>query len=210
MKKILLVSMMHRVTEILKREEPDLGGKTVSYIPIAIIGEADGDEAVIEGMIKEETDMLENLGLKVDVLEISAASREKITRSLTENDLIFVGGGNTFFLLQELRRTGADKLLAREVEQGKLYIGESAGAAVACPDIGYCALMDAPEKAPELESYSGLGLVDFYVVPHLDNEEMGEGARKIIETYGDRLDLKVITDEQAILVEGDKAEILDM
>ena len=210
MKKILLVSMMHRVTEILKREEPDLAGKTVSYIPTAIIGEADGDEAVIEGMIKEETDMLESLGLKVDVLEISAASREKITRSLTENDLIFVGGGNTFFLLQELRRTGADKLLAREVEQGKLYIGESAGAAVACPDIGYCALMDAPEKAPELESYSGLRLVDFYVVPHLDNEEMGEGARKIIETYGDKLDLKVITDEQAILVEGDKAEILDM
>lgn len=210
MKKILLVSMMHRVTEILKREEPDLAGKTVSYIPTAIIGEADGDEAVIEGMIKEETDMLENLGLKVDVLEISAASREKITRSLTENDLIFVGGGNTFFLLQELRRTGADKLLAREVEQGKLYIGESAGAAVACPDIGYCALMDAPEKAPELESYSALGLVDFYVVPHLDNEEMGEGARKIIETYGDKLDLKVIMDEQAILVEGDKAEILDM
>lgn len=209
MKKILLVSMMHRVTEILKREEPDLAGKTVSYIPTAIIGEADGDEAVIEGMIKEETDMLENLGLKVDVLEISAASREKITRSLTENDLIFVGGGNTFFLLQELRRTGADKLLAREVEQGKLYIGESAGAAVACPDIGYCAFMDAPEKAPELESYSGLGLVDFYVVPHLDNEEMGEGARKIIETYGDRLDLKVITDEQAILVENDKAVIFD-
>ncbi len=209
MKKILLVSMMHRVTEILKREETDLAGKTVSYIPTAIIGEADGDEAVIEGMIKEETDMLENLGLKVDVLEISAASREKITRSLTENDLIFVGGGNTFFLLQELRRTGADKLLAREVEQGKLYIGESAGAAVACPDIGYCALMDAPEKAPELESYSGLGLVDFYVVPHLDNEEMGEGARKIIETYGDRLDLKVITDEQAILVENDKAVIFD-
>ena len=47
------------------------------------------------------------------------------------------------------------------------------------------------------------------MVPHLDNEEMGEGARKIIETYGDRLDLKVITDEQAILVENDKAVIFD-
>lgn len=210
MKKILLVSMMHRVLETLKREEPDLGGKTVSYIPTAIIGEADGDAAIVNGMIKEETEMLESLGLKVDVLDVSAASREKIFRSLTENDLIFVGGGNTFFLLQELKRSGADRLLVREVEQGKLYIGESAGAVVACPDIGYCDLMDAPEKAPELETYSALGLVDFYVVPHLDNEEMGEGARKIIETYGDKLDLKVITDEQAILVEGDKAEILDM
>ena len=79
MKKILLVSMMHRVLETLKREEPDVGGKTVSYIPTAIIGEADGDAAIVNGMIKEETEMLESLGLKVDVLDVSAASRERFS-----------------------------------------------------------------------------------------------------------------------------------
>ena len=69
--------------------------------------------------------------------------------------------------------------------------------------------LEEEERKELFDLFSALGLVDFYVVPHLDNEEMGEGARKIIETYGDRLDLKVITDEQAILVENDKAVIFD-
>ena len=79
---------------------------------------------------------------------------------------------------------------------------------MAAPDIGYSAQMDCPGKAPELTEYSGLGLVDFYVVPHLGNEDMGEGAERIIEKYSGTLDLKVITDYQAILVEDDEIKIL--
>ena len=183
MKKILLVSMMHNVTDLLKEAEPDLKGKTVVYIPTAAIAEE------IE-------------------LDVSTASRETVMEKLTKNDMIFVGGGNTFFLLQELKRSGADKIIAQEVEKGKLYIGESAGAIAACPDIGYSAEMDVPEKAPELTDYTGMGLVDFYVVPHLGHPDMGPAAERIIEQYSSVPDLKVINDYQAILVEGDEVRIL--
>ena len=202
MKKILLVSMLCNVTDLLKKAEPDLNGKTVTYIPTAAIAEE------IEGMAEAETRMLEELGLTVDELEVSAASEETVMEKLTKNDMIFVGGGNTFFLLQELKRSGADKIIAQEVEKGKLYIGESAGAIAACPDIGYSAEMDVPEKAPELTDYTGMGLVDFYVVPHLGHPEMGPGAELIIEKYSSELNLKVINDYQAILVKGDKVGIL--
>ena len=73
---------------------------------------------------------------------------------------------------------------------------------------GYSAEMDAPEKAPDLTDYSGMNLVDFYVVPHLGHPEMGPGAETIIEKYSDKLDLKVIDDYQAILVEGEQVRIL--
>ena len=202
MKRILLVFMMHNVTDLFQSVEPNLQGKTVTYIPTAAIAEE------IEGMAQEETKMLERLGLAVDELEVSTAPRERIEESLTKSDMIFVGGGNTFFLLQELKKSGADQILIREVNKGKLYVGESAGAVVAAPDIGYSAQMDCPGKAPELTEYSGLGLVDFYVVPHLGNEDMGEGAERIIEKYSGTLDLKVITDYQAILVEDDEIKIL--
>ena len=152
--------------------------------------------------------MLEDLGLIVDELDVSTASRKTVMEKLTKNDMIFVGGGNTFFLLQELKRSGADKIIAQEVEKGKLYIGESAGAIAACPDIGYSAEMDVPEKAPELTDYTGMGLVDFYVVPHLGHPDMGPAAERIIEQYSSVPDLKVINDYQAILVKGDKAGIL--
>lgn len=122
--------------------------------------------------------------------------------------MIFVEGGNTFFLLQELKRTGADQMLIREVNLGKMYIGESAGAIVACPDIGYSTVMDAPEKAPDLSDYSALSLVDFYAVPHLGNREMGAAAAEIVRKYGQEIELKVLTDDQAVFVQGESTEIL--
>ena len=202
MKKVLLVSMTHNVTDLVKAAEPDLKGRTVTYIPTAAIAEE------IEGMAEEETRILEDLGLTVDELEVSTASRETVREKLMKNDMIFVGGGNTFFLLQELKRSGADQIIAQEVEKGKFYIGESAGAIAACPDIGYSAVMDVPDKAPGLTDYTGMGLVDFYVVPHLGHPEMGPGAEMIIEKYSSELDLKGINDYQAILVEGDRVSIL--
>lgn len=60
--------------------------------------------------------------------------------------LYMVAGGNMFYLLQELKRTGTDKLLADEINKGKLYIGESAGAILTAPDIGYSAEMVMWEK----------------------------------------------------------------
>lgn len=202
MKKILLVSMLCNVTGLLKKAEPDLNGKTVTYIPTAAIAEE------IEGMAEAETRMLEGLGLTVDELEVSTASKDNVREKLAKNDMIFVGGGNTFFLLQELKRSGADQIIAREAEKGKLYIGESAGAIAACPDIGYSAEMDVPGKAPELTDYTGMGLVDFYVVPHMGHPEMGPAANSIIEKYSSLLGLKVIDDHQVILIEGDKVSIL--
>ena len=115
MKKILLVSMLCNVTGLLKKAEPDLNGKTVTYIPTAAIAEE------IEGMAEAETRMLEELGLTVDELEVSTASKDNVREKLAKNDMIFVGGGNTFFLLQELKRSGADQIIAREAEKGKLY-----------------------------------------------------------------------------------------
>ena len=202
MKKLILVSMLYQVTDLVRAIEPELAGKTVTYIPTAGIAEE------IEGMIEDETNTLESLGLTVDVLDVSTATYDSIVSTLTKNDVIFVGGGNTFYLLQELRRSGADKILVQEVNKGKLYIGESAGAVITCPDIGYCAGMDNPEKAPELTDYTGLGLVDFYIVPHIGNAEMGEAAEKAVAEYNSRLDLEVITDKQVIQVEDERHRIL--
>ena len=46
-------------------------------------------------------------------------------------------------------------------------------------------------------------------MPHIGNAEMGEAAEKAVEKYSSELELKAITDEQVILVEEGRVEILE-
>ena len=193
MKRMLLVSMFQNVSKTLRTAEPDLEGKTVAFVPTASKAERLGFFAKISKWV------LRSMGLAVGELDVATVSYETAKTQLEAADIIYVSGGNTFYLLQELRRTGTDELLVREIDKGKLYVGESAGAIVVAPDIGYSAAMDSVEKAPGLDDYTGLGLVDFFVVPHCGNWEMGKA---------DGLPLRAIDDNQAILVRGDTVEIL--
>ena len=153
MKKMLLVSMFQNVSKLVKVIEPNLKGKSVTYIPTASTVEKLGFFVNIGKW------QLKRLGLHVDQLDISTASCETMQSTLAKNEFIYITGGNTFYLLQELKRTGADQLIVQEVNRGKIYIGESAGAIVAAPDIAYSAAMDHVEKAPGLHDYTGLHLM---------------------------------------------------
>lgn len=201
MKKLFLVSLFQNVAGLLK-SVVDVKGKTVTYIPTASKVEKLGF------FIRIGKWALRFSGMKVEELEISQATRQQIKDTLARNDIIFVAGGNTFFLLQELRRSGADQLIMDEVHQGKLYIGESAGAIIACPDIGYSAIMDDPAKAADLTDYTGLGLVDFYVVPHYQSREFKASSERMVQENQDQKELAVINDNQVIWVHEDNFEIL--
>ena len=160
MKKMFLVSSFKDVAAILPNFEKNLKGKTVTFIPTASIPEK------IKFYVNAGKKALEKLGITVDTLEISALEITEISKRIKENDFIYVTGGNTFFLLSELKRTGADKVIIEEINNGKLYIGESAGAMITSKNIEYVKLMDNAEKAPNLKNFDALGLIEFYIVPH--------------------------------------------
>lgn len=107
----------------------------------------------------------------VEEVEITQLPKEEISSILHKCDYIYITGGNTFFLLQELKRKGVDKIISKQVKLGKLYIGESAGAIIASPDAEYMRSVnfDPIEKAPELKDCTSLDLVDFYTIPHYGN-----------------------------------------
>ena len=98
----------------------------------------------------------------------------------------------------------ADTIITEAVTNGKPYIGESAGAVVAGPDIGYIRDMDDAKAAPLLHDSRGLGLVDFRVVPHCHGPFLGRKAAKIARRYADASDLRTITNRQAVVVHGSK------
>ena len=94
------------------------------------------------------------------------------------------------------------------MNQGKPYIGESAGAVVTGPDIGFLDAMDPRSAAPDLDSTTGLGLVDFRLLPHLDSEPFAEVTRKILDRYGDDGPMVAISNSQAVAVHGQCLTIL--
>lgn len=203
MKQLFLSSSFQDVATLLPAfAQNSLQGKRVTFIPTAALHEK------VNFFVKSGKKALERLGLIVDVLELTSATTAELTAKLTQNDLIYLSGGNTFFLLQELQRTGADKLISDAVQQGKLYIGESAGSIVTAPDIGYVQAMDSSAAAQDLTNYGALSLVDFYTLPHQDSFPFQKTVRQIIAQYENLLPLQPITNKQAIAVSGDDMRIL--
>lgn len=200
-KKLFLSSSFKDVATLLSSFEENLEGKRVCFIPTASVVEK------VVFFVKSGKKALEKFGLIVDELELSTATVEEIELKITRNDIIYVTGGNTFFLMQEMRRTGADKLIIDEINTGKLYIGESAGAVITAPNIEYVSSMDSPKKAPDLDNFNSLGLVDFYVIPHYTNQPFKKITHKIVEDYASKLNLQPISNNEVILVEGNKVTV---
>src|SRR6476660_7311163 len=74
---------------------------------------------------------LSNMGY--DLISVHGVSNPQ--RAIKESDAVFVGGGNTFRLLKELYDWDLVEVIRRAVENGKPYVGSSAGAIIACPSL---------------------------------------------------------------------------
>ncbi len=123
---------------------------------------------------------------------------------------IFVGGGNTFVLLNALHRGGLIDPVRDRVAEGMPYMGSSAGSNVAGMSLG--TTNDMPIVQPP--SFAALGLVPFNINPHyidadLGSKHMGETRETRIKEFHEFNGQPVVAlREGAILhVEGDRAVI---
>ena len=181
----------------------DLKGKKLAFIPTASLFEEYTD------YVDEAKEAFENLGLNIEVLDVSSAPKDLIERTLQRCDLIYISGGNTFYLLQELEKSGAKTIILEQVKGGKPYIGESAGSVIMAPNISYVKDVDDEKAAPQLKSFEGLGLVDFYPLPHYKSFPFEEVTEKMLVKYV-KLRLKPITNQQALFVNGNQTTLIEV
>jgi dipeptidase E len=103
-------------------------------------------------------DSLAPIGVSVVPAETTAGLRQQIAAA----EALFIGGGNTFRLLQRLRSADAVDQIRARVSEGVPFFGASAGAIIACPTIGTTNDMPIVETG----SLRALGLIPIQINAH--------------------------------------------
>ncbi|MBI2622013.1 Type 1 glutamine amidotransferase-like domain-containing protein [Candidatus Microgenomates bacterium] len=195
MKTLLLTSQ--RMGVITKRDFEKLTGKpareiTVAYIPTA--ADVENDKNYMDLTRRDLT----NLGLTVFDIDLTKDKNEKLKNKLGKADIIYVEGGNTFYLLKYIRQSGFADMIRELLEEGKIYIGVSAGSYVCCPTIDMATWKNLDKNTVGLIDLRGMNLVPFLLFVHYQKkwEELVKEKAKTI-----KYPLIVLTDKQSILVQ---------
>ena len=107
---------------------------------------------------------------EVGLLVYGEMDMQKIKDKIAAADCIYVGGGDTVFMLELWREKGVDKLLIDAYEQGKIICGLSAGAICWFTDM-YTDYEIMRGKSAEYSLHKGLGLIDGLITPHFNERE---------------------------------------
>jgi dipeptidase E len=95
--------------------------------------------------------------------KLTGIHKHKMPKEAVKNaEAIFIGGGNTFVLLNSLYKSDIINEIRKKVKSGMPYIGTSAGSNVACKSIK--TTNDMPIVYPP--SFNALNLVPFNLNPH--------------------------------------------
>lgn len=190
--KILLSSNKEIIREYVKENS------TIGFIPTA--SELDNDRWYME----KDRENLIKMKFNVIEIDISKLSKQEIVKKFNSVNVIFVSGGNCFYLLQQLKIKDVLQELI-EFANNKIYIGTSAGACITCPSIEYLEELDDKSQAPLLNDFKAMNLVDFYILPHYKSKEKyTKLADEIERQYKDYKFIK-LTNEQAVIVEYDNS-----
>jgi peptidase E len=113
-------------------------------------------------------------------------------------EVIVVGGGDPWHLLDRLRATGCDVRIRRAVDAGRLYVGISAGAIVAGPSLLPQTVV-SPFPPPPGRDLRGLGLVPVVVFPHRERPGRAERIAEAEARFGAAFELRPLGDRDVLL-----------
>jgi len=147
--------------------------------------------------IEKDKKRLSELGFKVTELDLKKENENSLSDKLKDFDVIFVEGGNTFYLLKYVRESGFDKALKSFLDKGGIYLGVSAGSMIAGLNIESARWKHADRNIVDLKNLTGLNLIHFVITPHIDesNIEATKGCASKVN-----YPVIALTDKQAILV----------
>lgn len=175
-------------------------GTKLAFIPTACDPEPD------KSYVKQTRDEIQATGIKVFDIDLKEENEQSLYEKLSKADVICVNGGNTFYLLDWVKKSGFDKVVKKLTSEGKIYFGVSAGSYIACPTIEAAKWKHLGDPdVVGMTDLSALGLVNFLMVAHYEEkykEDVENGAKTT------NLPVVTLTNKQAIIVENDEIKFV--
>jgi len=184
---LLLSNSRNHGQEFLAHALDEIGDFLAGVTRLAFVPYALQDHDAYTGVI---ADALATCGV-----EVSGVQTAEDPRTVVEGaEAVFVGGGNSFRLLQRLQTSGVFEVVQRRVRSGELrYMGSSAGTNMASPSLRTTNDMPIVEPA----SFSTFGFVPFQINPHYldpapESTHMGETREQRINEFLEENDVPVL------------------
>lgn len=150
---------------------------------VIFIGTASRENPAYFNAIKN---IYENLGCIVENLEIIGNNdKEEIHSKVLSSDIIYIGGGNTKYMLSELERVNLKDAILKAYNQGIIVAGYSAGAYLMFSD--------------NYEGIDGYGLIDAVTIVHF-NDKSEEKKKAFFDKVNQERKLGIALDNCTALV----------
>ena len=182
-----------------------------------LLPDQDTGKMLIIGLALDNMDPTERLNREVNGVTLLDFQKENVfvfdeksPETYLQQDYQYIDmiGGNTFKLQYLTRKYGLDKFIKDQVAKGAVYIGGSAGAYLACPDIAHVASLDHNEYVTD-GNFTGLGLMQDYVLCHYleDDRHQEDRLLEFQQVLGQDAVVHTIKMRQMLVVDGNMIEL---
>lgn len=195
MENFILSSHGFQKNRTLKKKLLTLLPKAANNLSVAIITTASAEwkEKNKHAILAKQ--VFENMDFKqVKFVDIEFENPNKLKKF----DVIYINGGNPFYLLYHLKKSGADKVITQLADKGVIIVGISGGGVILGPSIKIVDYFDKKINTIKLKDLNGLNLTDTIIYPHYTKE-----AEEKIKKFEDKYQCKVrrLTDNQSVIIE---------
>lgn len=172
--------------------------KPILYVPLAM------DESRYNSCCNWFKEEIKYMGLSN--FEMVKSSEELSMKNLYNYSAIFIGGGNTYKLLNELKQNNNFEKVENYLKNNGIVFGGSAGAIIFGKDINTCLLDDG--NTVGLKDTKGFNLLNNYsILCHLKNKNLKKN-KKYLQKFSIKEKVIYLPEEDVILVENNKMSII--
>lgn len=182
--------------------------KTV-FINTPVEGDDQSDLSWVE---EERVELNKNNFITFDY-SITGKNLSQINIDLKDLDVIYISGGNEFYLKEKSNESHFEEFVRNFVDKGGLYIGTSCGSIIAGSDMTPLLKLSDHEVLSKPIDSVGYGLVDFTILPHWGSDDFRDrwlNEDSFNYMFQSKTKIIALSNDEYVEVKDDKYRIVDI